>query len=110
MQMLQTAKAVQVLKFRGEVSELELLKALHDANGSSVYVLANALGWGYGRAEQAVQRLLSKGLVRAVQKVENGRAQKLVFETPAAELIDFKRQELDIMEKYLQRVSAKNKE
>lgn len=110
MQMVKTAKAVQVLKFRGEVSELGLLKALHSANGSSVYALANALGWSYGRAEQAVQRLLSKGLVRTAQSVENGRAQKIVFETPAAEMIDLRKKELDVMEKYLQSVSAKTKE
>lgn len=98
---MQTTNAIQVLKYNGEHSELELLKTLHASDGSSLYTLSKALNWSYGKTERAVNRLLEKGLVKSEHKIENGRAQKIISETKATELIDINKREFELMERFL---------
>lgn len=102
---MQTAKAVLTLEYNGEKSELDLLKAIHPNPGRSIYELSKLIAWSYGKTQQAVQRLIEKGLIEAKQEIRNNRLCALISETPAEKLVDFSEKELELMQSYLRKVA-----
>ncbi len=88
------------------MAESDLLKTIHSNPSRSIYELSKLLSWSYGKTQQAVQRLIEKGLIETKQEIRNNRLCALISEVPAAKLIDFREAELKLMQDYLRKVAG----
>lgn len=88
------------------MTELGLLRAIHSNPARGIYELSKSLDWSYGKTQQAVQRLIEKGLVEAKQEIRSNRLCSLLNEVPAKRLVDFREAELKLMQDYLRKLAG----
>jgi DNA-binding PadR family transcriptional regulator len=96
-QLAALVKARQARQEKSEEADDELYDLVNQMSGSSVYMLAKAIGWSVGKTHGSIKRLEKDGLIKTELVTSEGRARLIVRPTPWEKF--FTKEELDEMQR-----------